>query len=89
VSAVAFGYAPDMDHKQRLDPVFDADRGRGSTPPENGPESGDVVGRPAVERPPTAFHEPHETASVEREPFNEDEACAEGGSFDGVAPTHP
>jgi len=75
--------------QQRLDPVFDADRGRGSSTPESGPESSDVVGRPAVERPLTAFHEPHETAAVEREPVNEDEALAEGGSFDAVSPTHP
>ena len=78
-----------MDENQRLDPVFDADRGKGSTPPESGPESSNVVGRPAVEQPRTAFHEPDETPAAEREPFSEDEACAEGGSFDAVAPTQP
>jgi hypothetical protein len=52
-----------MDSDSRLDPVFEADRGSGSTPPESGPESADVAGRPAVERPQTAFHEPAETPS--------------------------
>ncbi len=66
--------------------MVDADRNRGTTPPESGPESGSVVGRPAVERPQTAFHEPAESEGNEREPFNEREAVAEGGSFDAVAP---
>jgi len=68
------------------DPVVNSDRGTGTTPPETGPESTNVVGRPAVERPRTAFHEPAETEGREREPFNEREALKEGGSFDGVAP---
>ena len=68
------------------DPVVDSDLGKGTTPPETGPESANVVGRPAVERPPAAFHEPHETEGLERKPFNEREALEEGGSFDAVAP---
>ena len=68
------------------DPVLNADQGTGTTPPEQGPQSGNVVGRPAVERPKTAFHEPSETAGEEREPLSKDEALEEGGSFDGVAP---
>jgi hypothetical protein len=68
------------------DPLVNSDRGTGTTPPESGPESASVVGRPATERPRTAFHEPAETAKQEREPFSEDEALAEGGSFDAVAP---
>ena len=83
------GYAPSMDSDSRLDPVFEADRGSGSPPPESGPESADVAGRPAVERPQTAFHEPAETPAEEREPFEADEALAEGGSFDAVDPTNP
>jgi len=63
-----------------------ADRGTGTTSPESGAESNDVVGRPAVERPRTAFHEPAETKGEEREPFNEREALTKGGSFDAVAP---
>ena len=68
------------------DPVVNSDRGTGTTPPESGAESNDVVGRPATERPRTAFHEPSETEGEEREPFNEREALEEGGSFDAVAP---
>ena len=68
------------------DPVIDSDRGTGSTRPESGPESGNVVGRPAVERPPTAFHEPAETPELERRPLNEREATERGGSYDGFAP---
>jgi hypothetical protein len=68
------------------DPVLSSDRDRGTTPPETGAESNSVVGRPAVERPRTAFHEPAEQPEEEREAFNEDEALAEGGSFDAVAP---
>ena len=68
------------------DPVVNADRGTGTTSPESGPESTSVVGRPAVERPRTAFHEPAESDADEREPFNEREALEKGGSFDGVAP---
>jgi len=68
------------------DPVVNSDRETGTTPPESGAESNDVVGRPAVERPRTAFHEPTETEGEEREPFNEREALAEGGSFDGLLP---
>ena len=68
------------------DPVVNADRDRGTTPPERGADGNSVVGRPAVERPQTAFHEPAESESVEREPFSEDEALKNGGSFDAVAP---
>ena len=68
------------------DPVVNSDRGAGTTPPETGPESASVVGRPAVERPLTAFHEPAETEGHERKPFNEREALAEGGSFDALGP---
>jgi hypothetical protein len=69
------------------DPIANSDRGTGTTPPESGPESASVVGRPATERPRTAFHEPAETAAAERRPLSEDAALAEGGSFDAVAPT--
>jgi hypothetical protein len=72
--------------EDRLDPVFDADRGAGKAPPESGPESANVVGRPAVERPATAFHEPAETPEVESERLDEREALEKGGSFDGIAP---
>jgi hypothetical protein len=68
------------------DPYLDADRGTGTTPPESGPESTSVVGRPAVERPKTAFHEPDETPDEEREALNEREALEKGGSFDAIAP---
>ena len=68
------------------DSIVSSDRGTGTTPPETGAESNDVVGRPAVERPRTAFHEPAETEGLEREPINEREALEEGGSFDAVAP---
>lgn len=68
------------------DPVVDSDRGNGSTRPELGPEGNSVVGRPAVEQPRTAFHEPNETDAHDREPFNEDEALREGGSFDAINP---
>jgi hypothetical protein len=68
------------------DPIVSSDRGTGTTPPESGAESNDVVGRPAVERPRTAFHEPSETEGLERESFNEREALDEGGSFDAIAP---
>jgi hypothetical protein len=71
--------------QQGPDPVLDADRDR-KAPPESGPQSENVVGRPAVERPRTAFHEPAETADEEREPVTPAEALKEGGSFDGVAP---
>jgi hypothetical protein len=76
-----------MNNEQRgPDPTVDSDRGTGSTPPETGPESASVVGRPAVEKPKTAFHEPAETAAEEREPLTEDEALEQGGSFDGIVP---
>ena len=68
------------------DPVLNADQGTGTTPPEQGAASANVVGRPAVERPRTAFHEPAETVAEEQQPLSKDEALAEGGSFDGVAP---
>ena len=69
-----------------VDPVFESERGTGSTPPERAEEGTSVVGRPAVEHPRTAFHEPAETDAEEREPFNPEEALKEGGSFDAVAP---
>jgi hypothetical protein len=72
--------------EQGPDPVVNADRNRGTTAPEKGADGNSVVGRPAVERPETAFHEPAETEDEEREPFNEREALTEGGSFDAVAP---
>jgi hypothetical protein len=68
------------------DPVVNSDRGTGTTPPETGAESTAVVGRPAVERPRTAFHEPAETEGQERKLVNEREALEEGGSFDAVLP---
>ena len=77
----------DRNHTDRgPDPVVNSDRGTGTTPPETGPESTSVVGRPAVERPRTAFHEPAETEGQEREPFNEREALEKGGSFDAIVP---
>ncbi len=69
------------------DPEVNSDRGTGTTPPESGPESNSVVGRPAVERPVTAFHEPNEREGEEREPVNEREALEEGGSFDALDPS--
>ncbi len=68
------------------DPVVSSDNGTGTTPPETGAESSNVVGRPATEKPLTAFHESTETAENEAEPLTEREALVEGGSFDGVAP---
>lgn len=68
------------------DPLLSSDNGTGSTPPETGAESSNVVGRPATEKHPRAFHESTETAETEAEPLTEREAVAEGGSFDGVAP---
>lgn len=65
---------------------MDSDRGTGSTPPESGAQSASVVGRPAVEKPKTAFHEPAETEAEEREPLTEREALERGGSFDGIDP---
>jgi hypothetical protein len=71
---------------ERLDPVYDSERGKGSTPPEQGVESNNVTGRPNVEHPRTAFHQRTETTPMEREPFNEREALEEGGSFDSMGP---
>ncbi|HTJ26202.1 MAG TPA: hypothetical protein VMA36_08555 [Candidatus Limnocylindria bacterium] len=45
-----------------------------------------MAGRPAVERPRTAFHLATETPEEERAPLSEADALEEGGSFDGVAP---
>ena len=75
-----------MQNRPELDPVYESERGTGSTPPEAGQDETSVVGRPAVERPRTAFHETSETDAEEREPFNEGEALREGGSFDAIAP---
>jgi len=72
---------------QRLDPAFESERGRGSTPPESGPAETSVVGRPIdAAQHQTAFQDDLETKREEREPFNEGEALREGGSFDAVAP---
>ncbi len=69
------------------DPTFESERGRGSTPPEPGPAAESVVGRPIDEgQHQTAFQDDIETDGEEREPFNEQEAVKEGGSFDAVAP---
>ncbi len=65
------------------DSVFASDRDRGSTAPEDGAASSNVVGRPNSD-PANGFHEPEESAGVEREPFNPDEALTAGGSFDGL-----
>ncbi len=82
-----FGKGALMTHQPTdPDPVVDSDRGTGTTPPESGPESANVVGRPAVERPLTAFHEPDETPEDERRPLTKREAVERGGSFDGLAP---
>ena len=75
-----------MANQNRLDPVFEADRGKGSTPPESGPESNAVTGRPPTESPRTAFHQPAETDAEERKPFSREEALQDGGSFDAVTP---
>jgi hypothetical protein len=75
-----------MRRERGPDPIDDSDRGTGTTPPEQGPESASVTGRPAVERPRTAFHQPAETPKDEREPLSETEALEEGGSFDAIAP---
>ena len=78
---------PDRSSAQRgPDPVVNADAGTGTTAPEQGAQSANVVGRPTVEQPRTAFHEPAETKGDERKPFNETEALEKGGSFDAVAP---
>jgi len=68
------------------DPVVSSDRLTGTTAPESGAESSNVAGRPATEKPRTAFHEPNESPQSEAEPLSEAEALAEGGSFDGLAP---
>lgn len=68
------------------DPIVNSDRIRGTTPPESGAESNSVVGRPATEKPRTAFHEPAETAASESEPLTEREALESGGSFDAILP---
>ena len=75
-----------MASQQGPDPALNADRGTGTTPPEQGAQSGNVVGRPDVERPKTAFHEPAETRKEEQQPLSPAQAEKEGGSFDGVAP---
>ena len=75
-----------MANENRLDPVFEADRGKGSTPPEQASESNAVTGRPPTEHPRTAFHQPAETDAEEREPVTREEALKDGGSFDGVTP---
>jgi hypothetical protein len=68
-----------------LDPVFDTDRDGGSTPPESGEQSGNVVGRPiAAHEHAIGFHDRAETSDVEREAMSEGEALREGGSFDGL-----
>ncbi len=69
-----------------LDPIVNSDRITGSTPPETGPQSSNVVGRPAIEKPLTAFHEPAEKPDSESEPLTEKETLLEGGSFDSLAP---
>lgn len=68
------------------DPIVDSDRLSGTTAPERGPEGENVVGRPATERPLTAFHQATETPENEAEAFNEREALERGGSFSGIAP---
>jgi hypothetical protein len=72
-------------HGNRLDSIYEADRGPGSTPPETGVESSNVVGRPeAAGEHAVGFHEEAESAAVEREAFSGEEAVREGGSFDGL-----
>ncbi len=73
--------------EERLDPAFESERGRGSTPPEPGPAGESVVGRPVDEaQHQTAFQDDAGSKEEERKPFNEREALREGGSFDAVAP---
>jgi hypothetical protein len=68
-----------------LDPVYESDRNGGGTAPETDEESSNIVGRPAgAEDHSVGFHESTETAELERESFNSEEALKEGGSFDGL-----
>jgi hypothetical protein len=67
-----------------LDPVFSADRGEGSTAPETGAESSNVVGRPTGDDHAVGFHAETQTPDVEQEAYNGEEAVREGGSFDGL-----
>jgi hypothetical protein len=74
-----------MQSPQNLDPVFAADRERGSAPPASGEASGNVVGRPRDEgEHAIGFHERSETPDLERAAFSETDALAQGGSFDGL-----
>jgi hypothetical protein len=68
-----------------LDPIFESDRNSGSTLPETGEQSSNIVGRPtdAAEHA-VGFHEHSETVAQEREAFSGEEALLEGGSFDGL-----
>ncbi len=75
-----------MKQERGPDPSIDADRLTGTTAPESGPEGSNVVGRPPGARTGPAFHEKEETPAEERRPFSPEEALAEGGSFDAVAP---
>jgi hypothetical protein len=71
--------------RSALDPVFSPDRDGGSTQPESGEESSNLVGRPAGDDDhAVGFHEETESPAVEREPFSGEEAVREGGSFDGL-----
>jgi hypothetical protein len=74
-----------MHQDSDLDPVFQSDRNGGSTLPETGEESSNIVGRPTdAPEHGIGFHERSETAAQEREAFSGDEALLEGGSFDGL-----
>ncbi|MBD5656073.1 MAG: hypothetical protein IAI50_12985 [Candidatus Eremiobacteraeota bacterium] len=73
-----------MNDRERLDPVYESDRVTGSTKPESGTESSNVVGRPADKPGDEAFHETTETDTKERTDFDASEALESGGSFDGL-----
>ncbi|MBC5811466.1 MAG: hypothetical protein GIW95_11545 [Candidatus Eremiobacteraeota bacterium] len=75
-----------MGEQRGPDPVVDSDRLKGTTPPESGPEGSNVVGRPAIEPAPRAFHQPPETPHDEKKPLDPKDALESGGSFDAVEP---
>lgn len=77
--------SPTMDKNDRLDRAFASDRNAGSTPPESGEQSSNVVGRPSdAADHAVGFHEQSESAAEERAAFTGEEALRDGGSFDGL-----
>jgi hypothetical protein len=74
-----------MHENSDLDPVFESDRDAGSTAPESGAQSSNVVGRPLDHgEHSVGFHEATETPGLDREAFSSAEALKEGGSYDGL-----